>query len=164
MARRKCQTFDGESWHCLRGLFPLLAGFRNSQGVLGKLVFYDMAIWYIFGAAGEGSSSELHQKYSDWVRPNFSPTSMILPTGTENVREKKMTLRGTLRCGPVGHGRSPLFANFYPYKDPSLRHLMVVSTAEFGHQGRSIKPPGPLRFISLCWCMASLREKGHTVN
>jgi glycosyltransferase involved in cell wall biosynthesis len=105
---------------------------------LGKACVYDMPICYY--PTREKIHAELHQKYPDWLPPNWSPTVHDTP---EEQKRQEMTL-ADLTLVPSRYVEATI-REFYPHKDIARAPYGV--DAEFWTPGQINKPPGPLRFI-----------------
>jgi len=105
---------------------------------LGKACVYDMPICYY--AAREKTQVELHQKYPDWLPPNWSPTVHDMP---QEQKRQEMAL-ADLTLVPSRYVEATI-REFYPHKDIARAPYGV--DAEFWAPGPMNRPPGPLRFI-----------------
>ena len=105
---------------------------------LGKACVYDMPICYY--AAREKTQAELHQKYPDWLPPNWSPTVHDMP---QEQKRQEMAL-ADLTLVPSRYVEATI-REFYPHKDIARAPYGV--DAEFWAPGPMNRPPGPLRFI-----------------
>jgi starch synthase len=105
---------------------------------LGKACVYDMPICYY--PAREKILAELHQKYSDWLPLDWSPTIHDMP---QQQKRQEMAL-ADLTLVPSRYAESTI-REFYPHKDIARAPYGV--DAEFWTPGQTNKAPGPLRFI-----------------
>jgi glycosyltransferase involved in cell wall biosynthesis len=104
---------------------------------LGKACVYDMPICYY--PAWEKTQAELHQKYPDWLPPNWSPT---VHERLERKRQEMMLADLTLV--PSRYVEATI-REIYPHKD--IVRAPYGVDAEFWTPGLNNKPSGPLRFI-----------------
>jgi glycosyltransferase involved in cell wall biosynthesis len=105
---------------------------------LGKACVYDMPICYY--PAREKALAELHQKYPDWLPPNWSPTIHDAP---QEQKRQEMTL-ADVTLVPSSYAEATI-REFYPHKD--IVRAPYGVDAEFWTPGPINKPAGPLRFI-----------------
>jgi glycosyltransferase involved in cell wall biosynthesis len=105
---------------------------------LGKACVYDMPICYY--PAREKTHSELHRKYSDWLQPNWCPT-----TNDRLLEQKRREMTLADLTLVASEYAAATIREFYPHKDIALAPYGV--DAEFWTPGPMNKPPGPLRFM-----------------
>jgi glycosyltransferase involved in cell wall biosynthesis len=105
---------------------------------LGKACVYDMPICYY--SAWQKTHAELHQKYSGWLRPNWSPAVHDMPA---EQKRQEMAL-ADLTLVPSLYVEATI-REFYPHKEIARAPYGV--DAEFWTPGPTNKPPGPLQFI-----------------
>jgi glycosyltransferase involved in cell wall biosynthesis len=105
---------------------------------LGKACVYDMPICYY--PTREKTQAELHQKYSGWLSPNWSPAVHDMPA--EQKRQEMALADLTLVPSLYVEGT---IREFYPHQEIARAPYGV--DAEFWTPGSTNKPPGPLQFI-----------------